>query len=63
VPFQEGPAEYAGPPLDLKEVQKVIDESVALFALESLTLTSFSQFHRVGVTRLCPIRRNEGTHF
>jgi hypothetical protein len=62
VRLQEGPAEYAGPPLDLKEVQKVIDESVAFPVLESPTLTSFSQFDRVGVTRLCPIRCNEGTH-
>jgi vacuolar protein sorting-associated protein 1 len=61
-PLEEGPAEYAKPPLDLKDVQKVIDTSVALFALESPTLTSFSQFHRVGVTGPCPIPRNEGTH-
>ena len=44
----EGPTEYANMPMDLNEVQRVIDKSVASFAL-SPTLTSFSQLHRLGV--------------
>jgi vacuolar protein sorting-associated protein 1 len=58
----EEPVGYAGRPLDLNEVQKLIDKSVVLSVLEGPTLTSISQFHRVGVTRLCPIRRSKGTH-
>lgn len=56
----EGPTEYGKMPMDLNEVQKVIDELVTPFALKSLTLI-FSQFHRLGITWLCPFRRNEGT--
>ena len=39
--LNERPIKYTGQPLDLKEVQKVIDESVGFFPLKSPTLTPF----------------------
>ena len=45
-----GPEEYSRMPMDLNEVQKVIDTSVVIICAEKSDIDIFLQLHRLGVT-------------